>query len=582
MPKVAKQTHPASQSGEDEVEGEGGPAAEPHPYGVQPEGNMYLDPDNAGHAVRTRGLGHMSVLKDDTILSLLKMLEPRDLCRLCAASRALYAFSHEEEVWRDVVLGLWEGDWWYWGTWRETALRKLGAVRPDVDEVAMGTDRAAQFATEDENETAGKGQERKPPNKSRKHVPLRIKGFYSDALHLAWLSACAQIEPEWLAVDNIPRRANLSPEEFVREFEAPNRPVVLTDQVTSWPAFTQQRWSLSSLLAKYRKVPFLCGGTLVPFSKYVRYAQSTLDGSPLYLFDKTFGEHSPALLADYAVPRYFQQDYFDVLHGQPERPRFRWFLVGPKGSGSSFHKDPNITSAWNGLVVGRKKWIMFPPDVVPPGCFPSPDNEDVTTPLSLYEWFHNFYSTRNDVMPLGRVCYECIQKPGEMVFIPTGWWHMAINLEMSVAVTQNFVSPRNLTKILDFLAHSKVDKTLQLGKAFRAAMEKAYPKEMAAAAEAEQRKRKKRERRMEMEKGSSVSEAKKPKRAMQAQEQGGGAQKRRRLDEGDSEDRTASGYEQQQPAAKRSAAAATEGEEESQPAESRSDAPFCISDLWSK
>lgn len=66
------------------------------------------------------------------------------------------------------------------------------------------------------------------------------------------------------------------------------------------------------------------------------------------------------------------EDFFDLLP-EADRPTYRWILVGPPKSGSTFHQDPNSTSAWNAVVSGAKKWILYPPEVIPPGVFLAED-----------------------------------------------------------------------------------------------------------------------------------------------------------------------------------------------------------------
>jgi hypothetical protein len=46
---------------------------------------------------------------------------------------------------------------------------------------------------------------------------------------------------------------------------------------------------------------------------------------------------------------------------------------------------------------------------------------------------------------------ETITCPGEVLYVPRGWWHMVLNLDHAVAVTQNYVSSVGLPAVLAFL-----------------------------------------------------------------------------------------------------------------------------------
>jgi hypothetical protein len=46
---------------------------------------------------------------------------------------------------------------------------------------------------------------------------------------------------------------------------------------------------------------------------------------------------------------------------------------------------------------------------------------------------------------------ETITGPGELLYVPRGWWHMVLNLDHAVAVTQNYVSSVGLPAVLAFL-----------------------------------------------------------------------------------------------------------------------------------
>eukprot|EP00884_Botryococcus_braunii_P021807 jgi/Botrbrau1/830/Bobra.0352s0027.1 len=385
-----------------------GDCALEHPLGVQPWGNFLM----SGNALNRRdaGLGLLSKLTDELLLQVFGNLRAIDLSALSQASKSLYCYANHEELWRTLVFEEFEGSFCYRSDWRRTYI----TTKWPWAQVSNGP-------------------------------PLSVQGIFSDLLYQPWLCATTPLLPSWLAVDNLERRSQISLTEFREQFERPNRPVILSNAVGSWTAV--QKWTIPYLQEVFRGKTVVAGNYDMSFDTYIQYMRANKDEMPLYLFDKDFLKKSPELAADYQVPPVFEEDLFSVL-GEERRPDYRWLILGPPRSGSSFHKDPNNTSAWNAVLWGSKKWILFPPHVIPPGVHPSPDGADVATPVSIIEWLLSFYEhcAEGPVKPL-----EGIVRAGECLFVPRGWWHLALNLEETLAITQNFVSSVNLPHVLEFL-----------------------------------------------------------------------------------------------------------------------------------
>ena len=75
-------------------------------------------------------------------------------------------------------------------------------------------------------------------------------------------------------------------------------------------------------------------------------------------------------------------------------------------------------------------------------------------PLSTGEWLLSFWPAHLEAKknPDPRLRpFEAVVEEGEILFVPHGYWHMVVNLEDCIAITQNYVSTSNLSDCLRFL-----------------------------------------------------------------------------------------------------------------------------------
>ena len=387
-----------------------------HPYGVEPEGNAWCCPGTSVASARCPGLGVLARLDDATLINeLFAWVDGPSLCVLCVASGALRCYASLEDLWKGVYLRRC-GDRgaplkYAHGSWKATTLGRARASRVTrrvFSDVLYHPHRLAR------GEPLGRSLE-----------------------GLEDVGTCARERADGLSV-----------ERFVADYETAGVPVVIEGGCGADAA--KALWDRGALEERFGDRLFHVGGYEFALRDFLSYAAANGDDQPLYLFDKRFGEAAPELLEAYTPAPYFADDLFGLLDddGDARRPDWRWIIIGGERSGSAWHKDPNGTSAWNATLRGRKRWLFFPPKTTPPGVRPSADGLDLVAPLSLAEWAHAFYAEARAHPHF----VEAATGPGDLVFVPRGWWHSVINLDdFNVALTHNFCSPRGLANTLNLL-----------------------------------------------------------------------------------------------------------------------------------
>lgn len=239
-------------------------------------------------------------------------------------------------------------------------------------------------------------------------------------------------------------------------FERENVPAIIDGCTETWKAMKTCRFE--SLVQRYGHLEWRFSDThgetmsLETYQKYISGLEGRSDDAPLAVYDSQFHlDERAAILDEYHVPSCFDTDLFAYLSDdddqevddnqeESQRPPYRWILMGPSRSGTGLHVDPVGTHAWVTLVEGCKRWILFPPET---------DRNiihmhDPQIPSSI--WFQRYYpdvlaqvqenSSRGQIITYA----EVLQRPGDTVYVPAGWPHLVLNLDLSVAITHNYAT----------------------------------------------------------------------------------------------------------------------------------------------
>lgn len=270
-----------------------------------------------------------------------------------------------------------------------------------------------------------------------------VAGAYETALAFArrdWLLATMERQRRLSpAASALMRCEGLSTEQFLDYFYAPGRPCIIAGAMADWPALA--RWTPDYLRTAVGDAPVEYQGgrtqagdfelakdrhkRVLPFAAYLDLIADN-PGNDAYVTAYNSAANRAAfapLMADVRpVP---------ALLG----PGGGMLWIGPAGTFTPLHFD--LTNNLLIQIVGRKRILLVPPEqtaLMAHRRHVFSDVHDLEDPACMAR-----HPQAQGVRP-----YVVTLEPGEMLYIPVGWWHQVRALDFSVMMTcTNFLWPND-------------------------------------------------------------------------------------------------------------------------------------------
>ncbi len=236
------------------------------------------------------------------------------------------------------------------------------------------------------------------------------------------------------------RRSNLTRQEFLERYYSANRPVILVDAMHTWKALAL--WNPEYLKEKCgnEEVEIMTGRETDPeyeknstshkrpilFRDYVEIVTNAGQSNDFYMLaNNHFLEREGVKELYHDIGTF--PEYLDArkLAGSA----FLWF--GPAGTITPLHHD--VLNIFMAQVYGRKRVILIP----------SSQTHLVYNYVGVYSEV-NCDDINYDIYPSFQYVnkIELVLEPGEVLFLPVGWWHYVRSLDVSITVTfTNFLFP---------------------------------------------------------------------------------------------------------------------------------------------
>ncbi|XP_077260757.1 jumonji domain containing 4 [Temnothorax americanus] len=146
----------------------------------------------------------------------------------------------------------------------------------------------------------------------------------------------------------------------------------------------------------------------------------------------------------YEVPQYFVSDWLNEYYiAHPElNDDYMFVYMGPKETWTPLHADVFTSYSWSANVVGRKRWLFFPPreedhlrDLYGQLAY-----DAVSEELNDHTKYKMYDSKKLK-------CFDVTQEAGEIIFVPSGWHHQVWNLEDTISINHNWINGCNIANV---------------------------------------------------------------------------------------------------------------------------------------
>jgi hypothetical protein len=252
----------------------------------------------------------------------------------------------------------------------------------------------------------------------------------------------------------IERRSRLGNAEFRENYLKPHIPVIVTDAIDHWSA--TKTWTPDFFRTRF-------GDRLVRVDRQYRLAeyidlveQSSPDRPAPYLFHLFLDENFPELLGDfqpwpeYLTPNWLGTNFLPGAVGRriADHDRPGVFIGGRASTCANLHYDFQYHS-FSFQLFGTKRFWLYPTDQTP-SMYPDPANKCLSLVKNVEKPDLARFPMFAQASP-----WMCDLAPGEMIFIPGGWWHTTRMLSTSISISVNTANATNWPAVVREL-HSEL------------------------------------------------------------------------------------------------------------------------------